>query len=194
MNSGHEDREAQRLTQFQLQGDAAARYERWAVTFVAAPWVPGLLDLAELHRGERVLDMATGTGVVARLAARRVIPGGAVTGVDLNEAMLDVARQLPLPPTLKIDWRQGSALALPAPDGAFDVVLCQQGLQFFPDRPRALADMVRVLASTGRVALSVWTGPAPYFVAQREALARHVSAAAEASIAAAFTLGDADEL
>src|SRR5881396_2751176 len=98
----------------------------------------GLLDLAELRRGERVLDIATGTGVVARLAARRVIPGGAATGVDLNEAMLDVARQLPLPPTLKIDWRQGSALALPAPDGAFDVVLCQQGLQFFPDRPRAL--------------------------------------------------------
>jgi ubiquinone/menaquinone biosynthesis C-methylase UbiE len=195
VNPGHEiDREALRLTQFQLRGDAAERYERWAVTFVAAPWVPGLLDIAELRRGERVLDIATGTGVVARLAARRVVPGGTVTGVDLNEGMLEVARRLPLPPGLTIDWRQGSALALPFPDGAFDIVLCQQGFQFFPDRPTALGEMRRVLAPTGRVTLSVWTGPSPYFVAQREALARHVSAAAEASIAAAFSLGDADEL
>lgn len=195
MSAAHEtDREAQRLTQFQLQGDAADRYERWAVTFVVGPWVPGLLDLAELRRGERVLDIATGTGVVARLAARRVTPGGTVTGLDLNEGMLNAARRLPLPPGLAIDWRQGSALAPPFPGGAFDVVLCQQGLQFFPDRLKALREMRRVLAAAGRVALSVWTGPSPYFVAQREGLARHVSAEAATSIAAAFTLPDADDL
>ncbi len=126
MSAAHEtDSAAQRLTQFQLQGDAADRYERWAMTFVAGPWVPGLLDLAELRRGERVLDIATGTGVVARLAARRVTPGGTVTGLDLNEGMLNAARRLPLPPGLAIDWRQGSALAPPFPDGAFDVVLGQ---------------------------------------------------------------------
>ena len=128
------DSEAQRLTQFQLQGDAAERYERWAVPFVVGPWVPGLLDLAALRPGERVLDIATGTGLVARLAARRVTPGGTVIGLDLNEGMLKAAERLPLPPDLAIGWRQGSALALPLFDGAFDVVLCQQGLQFFPDR------------------------------------------------------------
>jgi ubiquinone/menaquinone biosynthesis C-methylase UbiE len=185
---------AQGLTQFQLQGDAAERYERWAVPFVVGPWVPGLLDLAELPAGERVLDVATGTGVVARLAARRVAPGGSVTGLDLNEGMLEVARRLALPPGLTVDWRQGSALALPFSDGAFDVVLCQQGLQFFPDRLKALQEMRRVLASVGRVAFSVWTGASPYFVAQREGLARHVSTEAATSIAAAFSLGDADEL
>src|SRR5206468_12542267 len=113
------------MTQFQLQGDAADRYERWAVPFVTGPWVPGLLDLAELRAGARVLDVACGTGVVSRLAARRVAPGGTVTGLDLNEGMLSVAGRLPLPPGLTIDWRQGSALALPFADRAFDVVVCQ---------------------------------------------------------------------
>src|SRR6266581_387815 len=105
--------EVKRLAQFQIQGDAAERYERWAVPFVIGPWAPGLLDLAELRAGQRVLDVATGTGVVARLAARRVTPGGTVTGVDLNEGMLTAARQFPVPPGVTIDWRQGSALALP---------------------------------------------------------------------------------
>src|SRR5215467_3061868 len=186
--------EAQTLTQFQLQGDAAERYERWVVPFVVGPWVPTLLDLAEVREGERVLDIACGTGVVSRLAARRVAPRGTVSGLDLNESMLAVARRLPLPPGLTIDWRQGSALALPFADGVFDVVLCQQGLQFFPDRLKALGEMRRVLTPVGRVALSVWTGPSPYFEAQREGLAHHVSAEAASTSAAAFSLGDAAEL
>lgn len=186
--------EAQRLTQFQLQGDAAERYERWVVPFIVGPWVPALLDLAELRPGERVLDVACGTGVVSRLAARRVAPGGTATGLDLNEGMLAVAGRLPLPPGLTIDWRQGSAVALPFPDRAFDVVLCQQGLQFFPDRLKALSEMRRVLTRVGRVALSTWTGPSPYFVAQREGLARYVGADAASASAAAFSLGDAAEL
>jgi ubiquinone/menaquinone biosynthesis C-methylase UbiE len=117
----------QRPAEFQVQGNAAERYERWVVPFVVGPWVPALLDLAELRSGERVLDIATGTGVVARLAARRVSPVGAVTGLDLNEAMLEEAKRLPLPLGLTVDWRQGSALALPFADQTYDVVLCQQG-------------------------------------------------------------------
>src|SRR5437867_8083623 len=121
--------DSQRIAHFQLQGNVAERYARWVVPFVGGPMVPPLLDLADLRPGERVLDLATGTGVLARLAARRVTPGGAVTGLDLNDEMLKVARELPLPPGLKIEWRQGSALALPFDDGAFDVVVCQQGFQ-----------------------------------------------------------------
>src|SRR5262249_8770860 len=146
MNPGQKaESPAQGLTQFQLPGDAAERYEQWIVPFVIGPWAPGLLDLAELRRGHRVLDVATGTGVVARLAARQVVPGGTVTGLDLNEGMLTAARRLPLPPGLTIDWRHGTALALPFSDGAFDAVLCQQGLQFFPDRLKALHEFRRVL-------------------------------------------------
>jgi SAM-dependent methyltransferase len=195
MNPAHQAGSgAQRLAQYQLQGNAAERYERWAVPFVVGPWAPPLLDIADVRPGERVLDIATGTGVVARLAARRVHPGGTVTALDLNDAMLQEAKRLPLPPGLTIDWRQGSALALPFADGICDVVLCQQGLQFFPDRLKALDEMRRVLMPGGRVAVSVWTGPSPYFVAMREGLARHVSPEAATSSAAAFSLGDATEL
>ncbi len=194
MNPKHDTGgQSQRIAQFQLQGNAAERYERWVVPFVSHPMVLPLLDLAALRPGERVLDLATGTGVVARLAARRVTPGGAVTGLDLNDEMLKVARELPLPPALQIEWRHGSALALPFDDGAFDVVVCQQGFQFFPDRMRALQEMRRVLRATGRVALSVFTGPSPYFMALRDAVARHVSAEAARSTAAGFSLGDAEE-
>lgn len=184
---------SQRMAQFQVQGTTAERYERWVVPFVGGPMVPPLLDLAGLRPGEQVLDLATGTGVLARLAARRVTPGGAVTGLDLNEDMLKVARALPLPPGLQIEWRQGSALALPFEDGVFDVVVCQQGFQFFPDRMRALQQMRRVLRARGRVALSVFTGASPYFMALRDAVARHVSAEAGRSMAAGFSL-DAEEL
>jgi SAM-dependent methyltransferase len=190
-NSGSE---AERLTQFQLKGNAAERYEQWIVPFISGPWVPPLLDLVELRSGERVLDVACGTGVVSRLAARGVAPGGTVTGLDLNEGMLSVAGRLPLPPGLTIDWRQGSALDLPFADQAFDVVVCQHGVMFFPDRLKALREMRRVLTPGGRVALSVWTGPSPYFTAQREALTRFVSAEAASTSAVAFSLGDAAEL
>jgi SAM-dependent methyltransferase len=185
--------ESQRIVQFQLQGNAAERYERWVVPFVSHPMVLPLLDLADIRPGERVLDIATGTGVLARLAARRVTPGGAVTGLDLNDEMLKAARELPLPPGLNIEWRQGSAQALPFDDGAFDVVVCQQGFQFFPDRIAALHQMRRVLHAQGRIALSVFTGPSPFFMAERDAVARHVSAEAARSTAAGFSLGDAEE-
>ena len=153
-----------------------------------------LLDLADLRPGERVLDLATGTGMLARLAARRVTPGGAVTGLDLNDEMLKAARGLPMPPGLRIEWRQGSAQSLPFDDGAFDAVVCQQGFQFFPDRMGALHQMQRILRAGGRVALSVFTGLSPFFMAERDAVARHANAEAARAAAVAFSLGDAEEL
>src|SRR5919202_3107583 len=193
MNPNHDTGgESQRIAQFQLQGNAAERYERWVVPFVSHPMVPPLLDLADVRQGERVLDLATGTGLAARLAARRVAPGGAVTGLDLNEEMLKLARELPLPPGLNVEWRQGSAQMLPFDNGVFDVVVCQQGFQFFPDRKAALQEMRRVLRASGRVALSVFTGASPYFMALRDAVARHVSAEAASSTAAGWSLADAE--
>lgn len=71
--------------------------------------------------------------------------------------MLEVARRLPVPGGATVEWREDDAGALGLPDGAFDLVLCQQGLQFFPDRPAAAREIRRVLTDDGRVALNVWT-------------------------------------
>ena len=89
------------------------------------------------------------------LAATKVRPGQ-VTGLDLNSGMLAIARSLPNDDA-PINWTEGSALEMPFPSGHFDVVLCQQGLQFFPDQPRALRELHRVLRGGGRAALSVYS-------------------------------------
>jgi len=141
--------------QWQLRGNAAELYERYVVPYILGPWAPGLVELAALQPGEHVLDLACGTGVVARLAATKVEPTGHVTGLDLNAAMLAVARSLPPPPGTSITWVEGSAVAMDLPDASFDVILYQQGFQFFPDQPAALREMHRVLVPGGRVLLSV---------------------------------------
>ncbi len=141
--------------QFQVSATAAEQYERYPVRFILGPWAPGLIEAAALQAGQHVLDVACGTGVVTRLAAGQVGETGQVTGLDINPGMLTVARTLPRPAGAPITWQEGSALALPFPDAAFDAVLCQQGLQFFPDRPLAVREIHRVLRPGGRVAVSV---------------------------------------
>jgi SAM-dependent methyltransferase len=143
-----------------------------------------------------VLDVACGTGVVARVAAQRVGATGRVVGVDLNPGMLAVARALPPPPGASIVWQEGSADALPLPEASFDVVFCQLGLQYFPDRPKALREMCRVLRPNGRMALLVWRSIqlSPGFALLAEALAQHVSAEAAAIMRAPFALEEAETL
>ena len=159
---------------FQISGTAAELYERYAVPYMMGPWAPELVALAALRRGESVLDLACGTGLLARLAAPKVGPTGQVTGLDFNSGMLAVARTLPSPSGASIAWVEGSAEAMDLPDASFDVILCQQGLQFFPDKPKALREMHRVLAPGGRILLSVWKSAGPYNIAVGEALEKHV--------------------
>jgi len=124
------------------------------VPAITTKWAEDLITRAQLRMGDAVLDLACGTGVVARLAAKRLAPGQ-VTGLDLNAGMLAVARGVPDGAT--ISWMEGSALDLPFGDESFDVVLCQLGLQFFPDQPKALREMWRVLRPAGRIGLSVFS-------------------------------------
>lgn len=144
--------------QWQLDRTAPELYQRYLVPAVTALWAVDLIDRMALRPGERVFDVACGTGVVARLAAERVGHTGRVAGLDINEGMLAIARSLPPVTGAAIDWHEGSALALPIPDATFDVVLCQLGLQFFPDRVAALREMRRILLPAGRVGLNVY-GP-----------------------------------
>jgi ubiquinone/menaquinone biosynthesis C-methylase UbiE len=161
--------------QWQLSENAAERYERVLVPAIFSRWAADLVALAGLRDAERVLDVACGTGVVARLAAQHVGSAGHVTGLDLNRGMLDVARTLPTARgAAPITWVEESALRTRLPEASFDVVLCQQGIQFFPDRLSALREMARVLTPGGRALLSVWEGPTPYTTAMWNAVERHI--------------------
>jgi ubiquinone/menaquinone biosynthesis C-methylase UbiE len=140
---------------WQLDSSAPELYERYLVPAITSIWATDLINRAELEQGQSILDIACGTGVVARVAAER-IGTGRVVGLDLNDGMLAVARSVPKRGA-PIEWREGSALSLPFNNGSFDLVLCQLGLQFFPDRPLALREMKRVLVPSGRVALSVYS-------------------------------------
>lgn len=185
--------------QWQVDGTAAETYEHALVPAVFARWAPLVVALADPRPGERVLDIACGTGVVSRLAAQRVGPTGKVTGLDLNAGMLAVAASITAsdPPTsAPITWQEASATNMPLPDGAFDIVYCQLGLQFFPDRPAALREMYRVLVPGGRLGFMVWQDiqSSPGFGALAAALARHVSTEAADIVNAPFVLADAERL
>jgi SAM-dependent methyltransferase len=133
---------------------------------------------------------------VSRNLASRVGGNGTVVGIDLGEAMLEVARGLGSPADgATIEYHQGEAGALPVPDGAFDVVTCQHGFQFFPDKPAALAEFQRVLVPGGTVAIACWNSveTAPTFEAMADALEKHVGPDAAAAMRMPFSL-DAEAL
>jgi len=178
--------------EWQLHGSAPERYQRYLVPAVTAIWAADLVSRVGLRSGAKVLDVACGTGVVARAAAERVGRLGRVAGIDINPGMLAVARSSQAGPESGIGWFLGSALALPFAGAGFDVVLCQLGLQFFPDRPAALAEMHRVLAPGGRVGLNVYGtiehNPATFALAQ--ALDRHVGPGASVAKRAEHLLAD----
>jgi SAM-dependent methyltransferase len=150
-------------------------YERALVDPLFRPWVDPVLDEVALTAGDRVLDIACGTGIVARLAKARLGGTAKVVGVDLSPPMLAVARGV----APDIDWREGDAQALPLRDDeVFDVVVCQQGLQFFPDKPAAVGQMRRALAPGGRLAVSTWRPDEelPVLRELRRVAERHVGA------------------
>jgi SAM-dependent methyltransferase len=174
-------------------GTAPENYERYFVPTIGRPLAAQLVDVAALRPGERVLDVACGTGIVTRLAAERVGADGAVAGVDINPGMLGVARSA-APPELGIDWHEAGAEALPFQDATFDVALCQMGLQFFPDKPAALRQARRVLVPGGRLVLNV-PGPTPrIFGILADVLARHVKPEAAGFVHQVFSLHEVQEL
>jgi ubiquinone/menaquinone biosynthesis C-methylase UbiE len=160
---------------------------------VSPTFVPMLLRLARLDAGQRVLDVATGTGIAAEAAALIVGPTGQVVASDVSVPILEQARER-LAGLANISFAREDGEALSFPDGSFDTVLCSMGLMFFPDPARGLAEFRRVLRDGGRAAISVGTTSTRSFVARiSAAIGRHVPSKAPAA-ARFFSLGDAERL
>ena len=148
-------------------------YERHLVGPLFQPWAELTVEEIELSPGDRVLDIACGTGIVARVAKQRLGDDTCVVGIDLSPDMLAVARAV----APGIDWRQGNASALPLHDEErFDAVVCQQGLQFFPDKPAAVAQMRRALVQGGELAVATWRSDdeIPFFRELRRVAEHHL--------------------
>jgi ubiquinone/menaquinone biosynthesis C-methylase UbiE len=177
---------------FRISPAAAEIYESQFVPALFAEWAPRLTGLAGIAPGQAVLDVACGTGIVARTVADVQRGKGRVVGLDLNEAMLDVARRV----RPEIDWRQGDAARLPFPDGSFDVALCQMAFMFFPDRTQVLREMARVVTASGTVAFSVPSRleSQPAYAPFVEMAARHAGPEAIGLLGTYFASGDLDEL
>lgn len=181
---------------WQLTGNGPENYEQYQVPSVFEPLARIFLEQLPLSPGQRVLDVACGTGIVARLAASLVGATGSIVGVDLNAGMLAVARKHTPVGSAPVEWREGDALALPCADAEFDAVLCQQGLQFFGDKSAALREMHRVLAPGGLLALCVWRTieHSPCHRAIAAALARHAGPELAQRFQGPFAFGDAGAL
>ena len=143
---------------FKTSGNAVAQvYEELLVPRIFAPWAKQLLMEAKLSSGESVLDVACGPGTVARMASEGVGPNGRVMAIDISPPMLDLARaKPPVPNSAPIEYVESSAHPLQAKDASFELTVCQQGLQFFPERVEALKEMARVTQPEGRIAVAVW--------------------------------------
>lgn len=173
----------------------AETYEQYYVPAMFRPWATILLRHAAPQVRARLLDVACGTGIVAREAAPLVGSEGRVVALDMNPAMLAVARALSPPSGAAIQWQEGSAMALPFSDGCFDVVVCQHGMQFFPDRAAAVREMYRVLTPDGQALVIVLQALArhPLFEALMKSVASHLSLPLSA-VMTPFALSDAEEL
>lgn len=140
---------------FQVGPDEPLHYEAQVGRFMA-PFVDALVA-ATVRSGEAVLDVACGTGFATRAAAAVAGPGARVEGADLNPAMVTVARTVPDDSGAHLGWWEASALDLPFGDNEFDTVICQQGLQFFPDPVAGVREMTRVAGRGARIGVTVWS-------------------------------------
>jgi SAM-dependent methyltransferase len=171
------------------QPNFAEAYERFVVPAIFDRYARDLIERARpIGPAARVLDLGCGTGIVARLLRERLGGAARITGLDVSAPMLAVARSI----VPEIDWREGDAMALPFPDGAFELVLCQEMLQFTPDRAKAVREMRRVLAPGGRLLLSTWRSrrECPLHEAAGQVAERHLGTPDERR----FALGDGDAL
>ena len=142
--------------QWQLEATGAGAYEKYLVAKLFTSLADDTLAHVGLKPTDRLLDAACGTGIVARRAAPIIGQQGTIFGYDLNDSMLQAAILTSADLDTYIEWKQGNLVDMPYADESFDVIVCQQALQFLPSPVDALREMRRVLDQNGRIALSVW--------------------------------------
>ncbi len=178
----------------EIDTTAAEAYEAHLVPAIFRPWAEVVVGLAAPKPGEHVLDVACGTGIGARIAAEAVAPNGKVVGLDIDPGMVEIARRSAVESGATTEWHCGSAIEMPFADETFDLCLCLQGLQFFPDRAQGFSELRRVLRPTGRLVASIWC-PIEHnkgHLALVQALERqNVDAAA---VKRPFSFGDVEEI
>ncbi len=181
---------------WQLDLDGARGYEANLVPAAMDPWAADLVAAVGLARGDRVLDLACGTGIVTRHAAARVGPRGALVGVDANPAMLAVAREVTGDLVPAPTWHEATAEDLPLGDGAVDAVLCQQAIQFMADPIATLAEARRVLAPSARLGVGTCASLVrqPGYTVLVDVVGRHLDAGAAEVLASPYGLGEVDRL
>ena len=170
-------------------GSAAELYQRFFVPAIATPVSGELLRTADLQAGERVLDVACGTGVITRAAAEQVGLTGTVTGVDVAPDMLAVAKATPAAGA-PIEWREADAASLPLPDASYDVAFCQMGLMFMGDQSAAIAELHRTVVPGGRVVVNTPGRIQPLFEALEQAIVDHIDPQLGAFVSAVFSMHD----
>lgn len=172
---------------FQLSGNAADIYETQKVPAMFGPLADAMLGSVELNSSDRILDVACGTGIVARKAKEKAGKDVRVVGADLNKGMIDTAQSLIDPVSQSCEWVVAPADNMPFANGEFTKVFCQQGLQFFPDQKLALIEMRRVLAEGGQIFVTIWKEPSPFFSTLATAIENHVNQDLAAKSLAPFT-------
>ncbi len=179
-------------THGQVNRSAAEIYEAFFVPALFGQWPERVLDTAGLSPGDDVLDVGCGTGILASAAARRLKDSGSVTGIDINDGMLTIARKTSEPVT----WRHGPAEHLPFPDHSFDRVVSQFALMFFADQKDGLQEMARVARPGGTITIATWASidQSPGYAAMVELLQRLFGDEAANALMAPFTLGTKEKL
>jgi len=172
----------------QVTRSAAGIYHEFFVPALFGRWTDRIANAADVQKGQHALDVACGTGILARELDNRTGTNGRVCGIDINREMLDIARAI----SPKIDWREAAAESLPFEDASFDRVVSQFGLMFFEDRGQSMREIRRVLKPDGRVVVAVW-GPlskSPGYAAMYALLRRLFGDEIAAALNAPFVLGE----
>ena len=175
---------------FQLTNEAALKYDSHSVPAMFAPLARATMEKVDLPPSAHVIDIACGTGALTREIASCLKGKGRIVGVDLNETMINVARENQPESNHNIEWYAADVCKIPCEDDCFDFGFIQQGLQFFPNKAASLKEVHRVLRSDGQLVLTCWREVSPFNGALADALERHIGETAATKARAPFSFRD----